>query len=96
MTWPRTCISADFFDALEVKAALGRTFLPGEDEPGRNQVVVLKHSLWERRFGGDPNIVSRTLTFNGKPFTVIGVAPPDFNFPFNDSFPRRTPGARST
>ncbi|MBO0725244.1 MAG: ABC transporter permease [Blastocatellia bacterium] len=76
-------VSAYFFDALGVKAALGRTFLPGEDEPGRDQVVVLKHSLWERRFGADPNIVGRTLTFNGKPFTVIGVAPPDFNFPFN-------------
>jgi putative ABC transport system permease protein len=74
-------VSADFFDALGVKAALGRTFLPGEDEPGRDQVVVLKHSLWERRFGSDPNIVGRTLTLNAKTFTVIGVMPPDFNFP---------------
>jgi putative ABC transport system permease protein len=76
-------VSAGFFDALGVKAALGRTFLPGEDAPGRDQVVVLKHSLWERRFGSDPNIVGRTLTLNSKTFTVIGVAPPDFNYPFN-------------
>jgi putative ABC transport system permease protein len=76
-------VSAGFFDALGVKAALGRTFLPGEDEPGRDQVVVLKHSLWERRFGADPNIVGRTLTLNAKTFTVIGVMPADFNFPFN-------------
>jgi len=76
-------VSAGFFDALGVKAAIGRTFLPGEDEPGRDQVVVLKHSLWERRFGADPNIVGRTLTINAKTFTVIGVMPPDFNFPFN-------------
>jgi len=76
-------VSAGFFDALGVKPALGRTFLPGEDEPGRDQVVVLKHSLWERRFGSDPNIVGRTLTLNTKTFTVIGVMPPDFNFPFN-------------
>ena len=76
-------VSAGFFDALGVKAALGRTFLPGEDEPGRDQVVVLKHSLWERRFGSDPNIMGRTLTLNAKTFTVIGVMPPDFNFPFN-------------
>jgi putative ABC transport system permease protein len=76
-------VSAGFFDALGVKAALGRTFLPGEDEPGRDQVVVLKHSLWERRFGADPNIVGRTLALNAKTFTVIGVMPPDFNFPFN-------------
>src|SRR5215813_6632675 len=76
-------VSAGFFDAIGVRAAIGRTFLPGEDEPGREHVVVLKHSLWERRFGSDPNIVGRTLTLNSKTFTVIGVAPPDFNFPVN-------------
>src|SRR5262245_25525522 len=73
-------VSPGFFNALGVKAALGRTFLPGEDEPGRDQVVVLKHSLWERRFGADPNIVGRTLTLNATNFTVIGVMPPDFTF----------------
>jgi putative ABC transport system permease protein len=73
--------SAGFFDALGVKPALGRAFLPGEDEPGRDQVVVINHSLWERRFGADPNIVGKTLTLNAKTFTVIGVMPPDFNFP---------------
>jgi putative ABC transport system permease protein len=74
-------VSADFFDALGVRPALGRVFLPGEDEQGRDQVVVLKHSLWERRFGSDPNIVGRKLTLNEKTYTVIGVMPPDFNFP---------------
>src|SRR5215510_53523 len=72
-------VSAGFFDAFGVKPALGRTFLPGEDEPGRDQVVVLKHSLWERQFGSDPNIVGRTLTLNAKTFTVIGVMPSDFS-----------------
>src|SRR5262245_55535594 len=76
-------VSLGFFEALGVGAELGRTFRPGEDEPGRDQVAVLKHSLWERRFGADPNIVGRTLTLNRKTFTVIGVAPPDFNFPGN-------------
>jgi len=76
-------VSANFFDALGAGAALGRTFQPGEDEPGRNQVVVLKHSLWVRRFGADPGIVGKTLTLNAKTVTVIGVAAPDFNFPFN-------------
>jgi putative ABC transport system permease protein len=76
-------VSAGFFDALGVKPTLGRAFLPGEDEPGRDHVVVLKHSLWERRFGSDPNIVGKTLTLNAETFTVIGVMPPDFNFPFN-------------
>ena len=74
-------VSADFFNALGVKAALGRTFLPGEDEPGRNQVVVLKDGLWRRRFGSDLNIVGRMLTLDGKKFTVIGVLPAGFNFP---------------
>jgi putative ABC transport system permease protein len=76
-------VSAGFFDALGARPALGRTFLPSEHEPGHDQVVVLKHSLWKRRFGADPNIVGRTLTLNSKSFTVIGVTAPDFNFPFN-------------
>ena len=76
-------VSASFFDALGAKPALGRTFLPGEGKPGRDQVVVLKYSLWERRFGADPDVVGRTLTLNAKTFTVIGIMPPDFNFPVN-------------
>ena len=76
-------VSAGFFDALDARPALGRAFLPGEHEPGHDQVVVLKHSLWERRFGSDPNIVGKTLTLNSKTFTVIGVMPADFSFPFN-------------
>src|SRR5215468_1094738 len=76
-------VSAGFFDALGARPAIGRAILPGENEPGRDQVVVLKHSLWERRFGSDPNIVGKMLTLNSKTFTVIGVTPPDFNFPVN-------------
>ncbi|HKQ74496.1 MAG TPA: ABC transporter permease, partial [Blastocatellia bacterium] len=76
-------VSDGFFDALGVKPAFGRAFLPGEHEPGSDQVVVLKHSLWERRFGADPNVVGRTLTLNSKTFTVVGVMPADFSFPFN-------------
>src|SRR6185369_4178030 len=52
-------------------------------QPGKQDVVVLKYSLWQRRFGADPNIVNRSLRFNDKNFTVIGVMPPDFNYPFN-------------
>jgi len=74
-------VSAGFFDALGVKAALGRAFLPGEDEPGRNQVVVLTARLWQRSFGGDPNVVGRTIQLNAEAFEVIGVLPADFNFP---------------
>jgi putative ABC transport system permease protein len=74
-------VSAGFFDAFGVKTTLGRTFLPGEDEPGRSHVVVLKDSLWRRRFGSDPNIVGKMLTLDGNKFTVIGVMPSGFNFP---------------
>ena len=72
-----------FFDALGVKAARGRTFLPEESEPGREQVVVLKHSFWQQHFGSDPNIVGKTITLNRKVFTVIGVMAADFNYPYN-------------
>lgn len=76
-------VSARFFDALSVSALHGRTFTPDEDQAGQQPVVVLKHNLWQRRFGADPNIVNQTIRLNGKNFTVIGVMPADFNFPFN-------------
>ena len=50
-----TLVSADYFDVFGVKAALGRTFLPDEDQPGASQVVVLSHAAWQARFGGDPS-----------------------------------------
>src|SRR5258706_32162 len=53
--------SANFFDVLGVRAALGRTFLPGEDQPGKTGVVVVSQGLWRRRFGADPGIVGRTV-----------------------------------
>jgi len=71
--------STSFFEILRVKAALGRTFLPEEEEPGRDQVVVLSHGIWERRFGADRSLVGKTIDISGKPFTVIGVLPADFN-----------------
>ncbi len=77
-------VTAGFFEALGVKAASGRTFSPEESQPGNHQVVVLKHSLWQSRFGADPQIAGRTITLNGQSFTVIGVMPADFNFPVGD------------
>lgn len=66
-------VSADYFNVFGVKAALGRTFAPGEDQPGAAPVVVLSHSLWQAQFGGDPEILKRTLAFNGQPHQIIGV-----------------------
>lgn len=75
-------VSAAFFDALGVEAQLGRTFQRGEDEAGRAQVAVLRHAFWQTRFGGDPQIVGKQILMDDKPFTVIGVMPKNFDFPF--------------
>ena len=72
-------VTQGFFDALGVKSAVGRTLLPEDSEPGREQVVVLKHSFWQQHFSGDPGIVGKTINLNRKQFTVVGVMPADFN-----------------
>ena len=72
-------VSANYFDVLQVKPILGRTFLPGEDKTiGANNVVVLSHSFWQRRMGADQNIVGKLVQFNNRGYQVIGVAPPTF------------------
>ena len=74
-------VSADYFKLLGVEAAFGRTFLPEEEQPGRNRVIVLSHNLWQRRFGGDPGVIGATSSLDEMNFTVIGVMPPGFDFP---------------
>jgi putative ABC transport system permease protein len=74
-------VSADLFRVLRVNAARGRIFDNDEDKPGSPLVVVLSHALWQRRLGGDPNIIGQTLTLNGRDFTIIGIMPPSFQFP---------------
>jgi predicted permease len=76
--------SDNLFDTLGVKLALGRGFAPGEDGPGAARVVVLSHALWQR-LGGEPDILGRTLTLDGAPHTVVGVAPAGFQFPLQGS-----------
>jgi predicted permease len=72
-------VTANFFDVLGVRAALGRTFLPEEEiQPGGHPVAVLSHAFWKRRFNGDSNVVGRILTLNRHAFTVVGVAAPGF------------------
>jgi putative ABC transport system permease protein len=69
-----TGVSAAFFDALGVRAQLGRTFQTGEDEAGRAEVAVLRHDFWQKRFGGDPRIVGQQILLNDQPFTVKSAA----------------------
>ncbi len=72
-------VSGNYFDVLGVKALHGRTFLPEEDRtPGTHPVVVVSHSLWRRRFGGDPAIVGSTIALNNRSFTLVGVTPDGF------------------
>src|SRR5499426_222973 len=73
-------VSANYFDVLGIKPALGRTFLPAEDHtPGAHPVVVLSHGFWRSRFNSDPALVGQTIVLNGQRFTVVGVAPAGFD-----------------
>jgi putative ABC transport system permease protein len=73
-------VSQPYFSLLGMQPALGRTFSPAEDRvPQRDAVVVLSDGAWKHRFGGDPNIVGRTIQLDGHPYTVIGIAPPGFS-----------------
>ncbi len=73
--------SANYFRVLGVRPLLGRGFLPGEDRPGRDAVAVLSHRLWQRRFGGDPDVLGRAVRLNGRDHVVVGVMPPDVTYP---------------
>src|SRR5437899_1996282 len=76
-----TRVSANVFGLLGVKPTLGRDFLPEEETFGKHHVVLLSHELWQRRFGGDTNIIGRSITLNSEPKTVVGIMPPETHFP---------------
>jgi putative ABC transport system permease protein len=69
-------VTADFFPILGVSPLVGRTFTDEENRDPQANVVILGHELWQRRFGGDPGIVGRTIQLNARPTTVVGVMPP--------------------
>jgi putative ABC transport system permease protein len=74
-------VTANFFSVLGVRPTLGRAFLPEEEQMGGDdRVVVLSHGYWQRRFGGDPQIIGRRLTLGIASYSVIGVAPADFRY----------------
>lgn len=72
-------VTGSYFDVMGVQAALGRTFLPEEDAtPGTHPVLVISDALWRTRYGADPGLVGREVRLNGRPYTVVGVVPPEF------------------
>src|SRR5688572_19636094 len=93
-TWGATLAGADraesigglrmgegLFDLLGERPMLGRTLQSEDYQSGRDHVLVLSHKLWQRAFGGDPNIVGRNITLSGESYAVVGVMPPQFQFP---------------
>ena len=75
-------ISAEMFSVLRAKPMLGRAFVSTEDRVGA-RVVILSHRLWKTRFAGDPNVTSKSILLDGKPYTIAGVMPAEFQFPLD-------------
>jgi predicted permease len=75
--------TANFFAVFDVNPLLGRTFLPDEEQAGRNDVAVLGYDTWQRQFGGDENILNHTIKLDGRAYTVVGIMPAGFRFPLS-------------
>ena len=73
-------VTHNFFPLFGVQPLLGRSFLPEEDRPGGNKVIVLSYSLWQSRYGGDTHVLNRDIQLNGVKHTVVGVMPASFQF----------------
>ena len=75
-------VSANFFQLLGLNAIRGRTFLAEEEAPGGEKVALLSHALWQRVFGADEGLIGRQIKLGDQLFTVVGILPPEFKFPF--------------
>jgi predicted permease len=73
-------VTPNFFSTLGVPPILGRAFTEAENTPGVAPVMVISHDLWQRQFGGSPDVIGKAITYNGEAWTVIGVLPPTFDF----------------
>ncbi|MEP7339109.1 MAG: ABC transporter permease [Acidobacteriota bacterium] len=78
-------VMPDFFKAVKATPSLGRLFI-AEDYQDKAQTILLSHNFWQRRFGGNPNIIGTTIEVDGKPVTMIGVMPNDFDLPRGTEF----------
>lgn len=76
-----TVTTAGLFELLRVQPAMGRTFVPEEEQPGKGNVVILSDGLWRHRFGADPDLLGETITLDRKGYTVVGIMPPGFQHP---------------
>lgn len=72
----------NFFDVFGIRPILGRTFAPGEDQPGKNNVVVLSYEVWRQSFNADRQVIGKVVSLDGEPYVVIGVMPAGFRFPY--------------
>ena len=82
-------VSSDFFEILAVKPLLGRTFAPGEDEIGASPIALISEGLWQRKFASAPDIVGKSMTLDGRAYTIIGVIPASFHFAMGNFATRR-------
>ena len=73
-----------FYRLVRMRPQAGRVFTEEEGEEGRNRVAILAHGFWQRRFAGDPSVVGRTVRLNGTPIEIVGIAPAEFTFLFDD------------
>jgi len=78
-------VTANAFQTLRVAPVLGRGFLPADERPGAEAIVMLGHRLWQERYGGDPAIAGRTVRVDGRQRTIVGVMPEDFQFPYEQA-----------
>lgn len=74
-------VSAEFFDVFGVRPANGRVFTVAESQPGLDQAAIVSYGFWQRRFGGDPAMLNKTISLNGRVYTVVGIMPRDFDYP---------------
>ncbi len=77
---------ANFFALLGVNAAVGRTFAPGEDQPGKDDVAILSYGEWRKRFGGEAGAVGQAVQLNGRKYTIVGVMPAGFTYPYRAEY----------
>ncbi len=80
-----TSISSNVLDVLGTKPFLGRNFLPEEEIRGRHFVVMFSYRVWQRHFGGNPNVINQSVNVNGVPRVIVGIMPPGFRFPERDT-----------